>query len=113
METTSATALANPPASPYIEVTSGVCGGQPRIVGTRIRVQDVVVWHERFNWSADEICSKHPQVTLAGVYAALSYYHDHRAEIDQHMEQGRKRIEELRVAHPSKLTGKIASQDDG
>jgi uncharacterized protein (DUF433 family) len=30
----------------HIEITPGVCGGKPRIEGTRIRVQDIYVWHE-------------------------------------------------------------------
>ena len=55
----------------HIEVTSGVCGGKPRISGTRIRVQDVVIWHERLNLSADEIVTKYPQLSLASVYSAL------------------------------------------
>jgi len=33
--------------SKHIEVTPGVCGGRSRIAGHRIRVQDVVVWHEQ------------------------------------------------------------------
>lgn len=109
MQTPTVKPLPNPPASSHIEVAAGVCGGRPCIRGTRIRVQDVVVWHERLNWSADEICSKHPQVTLADVYAALTYYHDHRAEIDRQMEEGRERVEQLRVQHPSKIPGKLAT----
>ncbi len=30
----------------HIEITPGVCGGKPRITGHRIRVEDIVVWHE-------------------------------------------------------------------
>ena len=109
METTQAIATPDPPGSPHIEVTPGVCGGSPRIAGTRVRVQDVVVWHERMNWSADEICTRHPQVTLADVYAALAYYHDHKSLIDQQMEAGRQKAEALQAAHPSKLPGKMPS----
>src|SRR5688500_8523506 len=97
---TPATATPDPFTPAHIQVSPDVCCGQPRIAGTRIRVQDVVIWHERLNWSADEICSKHPQVTLADVYAALSYYHDHRGEIDLHLAQAWQRTEELRAAHP-------------
>ncbi len=35
----------------HIEITTGVCGGKPRIAGHRIRVQDVVVWHEQMGMS--------------------------------------------------------------
>ena len=32
--------------SQHITKTPGVCGGRPCIAGHRIRVQDIVVWHE-------------------------------------------------------------------
>lgn len=91
----------------HIEVAPGICGGKPLISGTRIRVQDVVVWHERMGLSADEIVSRYPQLTLAGVYAALSYYHDHRQEIDAQMEQGRQLVDEMRRLYPSKIDAKL------
>lgn len=71
----------------HIESTPGVCGGKPRIFGHRIRVQDIVLSTEQ-GQSADEIVSSFPQLTLADVYAALTFYHDHRAEIDADIRQG-------------------------
>ena len=93
----------------HIEVTPGVCGGKPRVAGTRIRVQDIVIWHERLGLSADEICSQYPQVNLAAVYAALAYYHDHRDAIDRQTEQGQALMEELKRQYPSKLQVKLQS----
>jgi uncharacterized protein (DUF433 family) len=61
--------------SEHIEITPGVCGGKPRIAGHRIRVQDVVVWHEQMGMSPDEIVSRYPTITLADVYAALTYWY--------------------------------------
>jgi uncharacterized protein (DUF433 family) len=94
---------------PHIEITPGICGGKPRIAGTRIRVQDVVVWSERIGLSADEIVSRFPQLTLADVYAGLTYYHDHREAIDADMEVGRALVEEMRQFYPSKLQAKLAT----
>ena len=65
----------------HIEVTPGVVGGKPRIAGHRITVQNIVIWHERMGMSADEIATEYG-LTLADVFAALTYYYDHRAEID-------------------------------
>ena len=65
----------------HIEITPGTCGGKPRIAGHRVRVQDVVIWTEQ-GQSPDEIVANIPSITVADVYAALAYYHDHRAEID-------------------------------
>jgi len=70
----------------HIESTPGICGGKPRIAGHRIRVQDIVLWTEQGR-SADEIVSSFPQLTLADVYAALTFYHDHQAEIDADIRQ--------------------------
>ena len=96
-----------PVVTPHIEITPGVCGGKPRMAGTRIRVQDIVIWHERMNLSADEIASKHPQASLAAIYAALAYYHDHRAQVDEQMRRGDEMVDELRRAYPSKLAAKL------
>ena len=92
----------------HIEVTPGVCGGRPRIAGHRIRVEDIVVWHERMGLSADEIVSRFPQLKLAEVYAALAYYYDHREEIDAQMEADEKLVEEMRRLYPSKIRSKLS-----
>jgi len=88
----------------HIEVTPGVCGGRPRIAGHRITVQNVVIWHERLGLGADEIAANHG-LTLADVYAALAYYYDHRAELDEAIRSDDAYVAELRRRIPCKLTG--------
>ena len=95
----------------HIEITPGICGGKPRIAGHRIRVQDVVVWYDRMGISADEIVSRHPQLSLADVYAALAFYHDHREEIEGQMETDEKLVEEMRRLYPSKLQAKLSTDE--
>jgi len=90
----------------HIEVTPGTAGDKPRIAGHRITVQNIVIWHEWMGLGADEIASEY-DLTLAEVYAALAYYHDHRAEIDQSIRDDRAFVEELRRAIPSKLPEKL------
>ena len=75
----------------HIEATPGTCGGKPRIAGHRIRVQDIVMWHEAHGLTPDEIINHYPGITLADVHAALAYYHDHRDEIRRDMDQDRVR----------------------
>ena len=65
----------------HIEVTPGTCGGKPRIAGSRIRVQDIVLWTEQ-GQSVDQIITDYPQLTHGDVYAALTYYHDNRPLIE-------------------------------
>ncbi|MGK7884964.1 MAG: DUF433 domain-containing protein [Crocosphaera sp.] len=72
-----------PVISEHICMTPGVCGGKPRIAGHRIKVQDIVIWYEEMELSPDEIVSRHPTITLADVYAALTYYYDNFQEIRQ------------------------------
>lgn len=66
----------------HIESTPGVCGGKPCIAGRRIPVHHIVIWYGELGINAEEI-ARELDLTLGQVYAALSYYHDHREEIDQ------------------------------
>lgn len=91
----------------HIEITPGVCGGKPRIAGHRIRVQDVVVWHEQMGMSVDEIVSRYPSITLADVYSALAYYHNNFAKIRQQMQESEIFVQELKAKIPSKLQQKL------
>ncbi|MBE9129201.1 MULTISPECIES: DUF433 domain-containing protein [unclassified Coleofasciculus] len=93
--------------SEHIEITPGVCGGKPRIAGHRIRVQDVVIWHEYKGMSPDEIVSRYPTITLSDVYAALAYYHDHIEDIQQQMREGEILVRELQANTPSKVQQKL------
>lgn len=90
----------------HIEITPGVAGGKPRIVGHRISVQNIAIWHERMGLSADEIATEHG-LTLADVYAALTYYYDHREEIDEAIQTDEVFVSELRSRTPPKLREKI------
>ena len=93
--------------SEHIEITPGICGGKPRIAGHRIRVQDVVIWHEQMGMSPDEIVSRHPTITLADVYAALAYYHDHFEEIRQQIRDSEAFVRQLQAENPSKVQQKL------
>jgi uncharacterized protein (DUF433 family) len=97
----------------HIDITPGVCGGKPRIAGHRIRVQDIVIWHERLGYSPDEVVSHYPQLTLADVYAALAYYHDHREAIDTDIREGEDLASALQRQIPSKLAQKLVARDAG
>lgn len=86
----------------HLQITPGVCGGKPRIAGRRITVQNVAIWHERLGRTADDIATEH-DLDLGDVYAALAYYFDHRAAIDESIEADADWVEELRQKTPSKL----------
>lgn len=69
-------------------------------------MQDIAVWHERLGRTADEICSEHA-LTLPEVYAALTYYFDHRPEIEAQIAADGSFVETLRRSTPSKLEAKL------
>ena len=85
-----------------IERTPGVLGGRPRISGRRISVEQIVVWHEWLGRSADEIATEF-DLALADIYAALAYYYDHQAGMDESIQDSQKFIDEVRQQIPSKL----------
>lgn len=94
--------------SSHIEITPGVAGGRPRVVGHRITVQDIVIWHERLGLSADAIAREYGP-SLADVYAALAYYYDHREESTAR--SGRTHTASLGCARtPLKLKGGSAGE---
>ncbi len=94
-----------------LESRPEVCGGRPCIAGTRIRVQDVFVWHELQGQTADEIVSRFPQLSMADVYAALAYYWDHRDEIQSEMQAESDLVTRLRQSSVSPLAEKLAASN--
>jgi uncharacterized protein (DUF433 family) len=94
----------------HIDATAGICGGRPRIAGHRIRVQDVVIWTEQ-GQSPDQIVASFPQVSLADVYAALAYYHDHRDEIDRQIREDDEFVERMRSQNGPGLLDQFRSGD--
>ncbi|RKY68040.1 MAG: DUF433 domain-containing protein [Candidatus Latescibacterota bacterium] len=68
---------------PYITRKEGVCGGEPIIGGTRISVRCIVEYIQYVGYTPEEIVRHLPHLNLAQVYDALSYYYDHKDEIDE------------------------------
>jgi uncharacterized protein (DUF433 family) len=59
-------------------------GGRPRIAGTGVTVRRIVGWYKR-GLTPEEITTEIPHLSLAQVYAALTYYHANREEIEADM----------------------------
>ena len=87
----------------HIEKTPGVCGGKACIAGHRIRVMDIVGWHEKRGQLVDEIIAMFPGITLADVHAALAYYLDNREEIEADFRREEELADSLKARHPSKV----------
>lgn len=91
----------------HIVKTPGTVGGKARLAGHRIRVMDIVVWHEIRGYSPDEIVGMFPGITLADVHAALAYYFDNRQEIESDFREDELAAKELLTRHPSKVREKL------
>ncbi len=75
--------------------------GKPHIAGTRLCVQDIVIAHLINDSSLDWVMEQF-DLTLGQIYAALSYYYDHRAEIDESVRRAFEVDEELLQASNQK-----------
>jgi uncharacterized protein (DUF433 family) len=63
-------------------VESGeIRGGRPRIAGTGVTVQRVVAWY-KLGLTPEEIVEKFGHLSLAQVYAALTYYHANQLQME-------------------------------
>ena len=64
-----------------IEKDSARCGGQPVVVGTRIRVATILSCY-REGMRVEEIVQQYPGLRPADVHDALAYAYDHLDEIE-------------------------------
>ena len=67
---------------PHINSDPTVCGGSPRITGTRFSVRNVVDYVLHQGLTPEELRAAFPHLTLAAIYDALAYYYDNRDDID-------------------------------
>jgi uncharacterized protein (DUF433 family) len=62
-----------------------ICGGRMRIDGTRVTVNQIVTCYQQ-GLTPEEIAEEYSHINLAQVYAALTYYHANRDEVDRELE---------------------------
>ena len=72
---------------PHIVRTQGEAGEKAVLEGTNVAVW-FIVRQLRTGDTPEDIVASLPHLTLAGIYDAMSYYHDHRDEIDPIIEHG-------------------------
>jgi uncharacterized protein (DUF433 family) len=96
----------------HIEKTPGTCGGRARIAGHRVRVMDIVVWHEMRGYAPDEIVAMFPGIALADIHAAPAYYFDNRTEIEEDFRKDEEWAEFGKAHYPSKLKEKLGCGAD-
>lgn len=86
----------------YISIDQDICSGKPHIVGRRITVPQIAIWHEFMGKSADEIATEY-DLSLSEVYAGLVYYFDNREEMDGLIAESENLVSTLIQNTPSKI----------
>ena len=72
--------------SRYVIRNPDILSGEPIIMGTRVSVR-ALVGQWRLGTPAEEIPTQFPQLTLAQVFDALSFYLDNQVEINKYIER--------------------------
>lgn len=62
------------------------------IRGSRFTVRAVVEYAYRLGMTPEEIVHEWKHLSLAQIHDALSYYHDHKSEIDRLIRENRESI---------------------
>ena len=78
---------------PHITRMQNILHGEPIIKGTRTPVRaSVEYW--KFGDTPETILRKLPHLRLAQIFAALSYYDDHRAEVEHYISLNRVPVDD-------------------
>jgi len=80
--------------------------GIPWISGANTKVVEVVLDKMAHNSSPEEMHEQYPHLSLAQIHAALSYYYEHRDEVDADIERRDRYVENLRAQQKNPLTRK-------
>ena len=94
MATAAATPTARPTPTAHIWLDER---GIAWVDNTNTKVVEIVLDMLAYGSDAFEIHEQHPHLSLAQIHAALSYYYDHKAEVDALIEQWDREVEALRA----------------
>ena len=73
----------------------------PVILGTNMKVIELVLDKVAYGWSAEELHFQHPDLTLGQIHSALAYYWDHQVELDRDIERRLHRIIQIQKTRES------------
>ena len=83
----------------------------PVILGSTMKVVELVLAHLAYGWSPEELHFQFPHLTLGQIYSALAYYWDHQEELDQDVEKRLRSVERLqRLFRESPLETRLRAE---
>ena len=71
----------------YIIINPKIHGGEPIIKNTRFPVRSVVYYIIKQGMLPEELAQEFPQLSLAAIHEALSYYYENKEEIEDLIEK--------------------------
>ena len=81
------------------------------VADANVKVIEIIQDKLAYGWSPEETHFQHPHLSMAQIHAALAYYYDHQAELDQAIEAGLQRAEAIRSAvGPSPIRAKLQAK---
>jgi uncharacterized protein (DUF433 family) len=96
--------------------------GTIRVGASRVTL-DVLIADYHKGWSAEEIVRQLDTLKLADVYGAIAYYHRHREEVEEYLQQRRTQADKLQrqieAEHPNRanlkaeLLARMAQRNGG
>jgi uncharacterized protein (DUF433 family) len=57
------------------------------IGGTRVKVTEVVLDKMAYGWSPEETHFQHPDLSLAQIHGALTYYYENQSQLEAQIQQ--------------------------
>ncbi|MDJ0662049.1 MAG: DUF433 domain-containing protein [Crocosphaera sp.] len=90
----------------YIEITPDTRNGRPHVIGSRITVAEIAIMYLKIGQSLELIAGKY-KLSLASVYAAMSYYYEHQKEIEEQIADDESFADQFEKNNPSKLQAKL------
>jgi uncharacterized protein (DUF433 family) len=78
--------------------SNNIRGNRPRVAGTGVTVRRIVGWYKQ-GLTPEQITTEVPHLSLAQVYATLTYYHANREEIEADINAEAATAERLAKQH--------------
>mgnify|MGYP000126435997 FL=1 len=70
---------------------------QATIANSRVSVAQLIQEKHAHGWSPEELHFQHPEISLAAIYSALSYYYTYQPQIDAQIAQEQENIQNLQA----------------
>jgi uncharacterized protein (DUF433 family) len=71
--------------------------GMAWIAGTKVKVTEVVLDKIAYGSSPEEIHFQHPNLSLAQIHGALTYYYENQDRVDEQIRRGLEESDKLAV----------------